>query len=616
MNKTPHNDPFPQSSPQGGLPTSGPLASASSSIRLHNRLSLSVSQEVVRALLQITDKASSITTERIYASLSSPPKPELGEIAVPCFQIAKEVGEPPPVIAQKLAEELKASSVAKFTNTGPYLNAKVSQELLVESVLAEVLSGKKYSGRLIDSPPRIMIEFSQPNTHKELHVGHMRNICLGDALAKTLSYVGISVVTATFPGDVGTHVAKCLWYLKTRNKEAPPEHDQGEWLGKMYTQATLALEADENTDKAKENVEVLSDILRQLEAKQGEYYDLWTETREWSVGLMKEAYAWAEVAFDKWYWESEVDSPSVAMIKELYAAGRLEKSEDALGIDLSDVNLGFCLLLKSDGNGLYATKDFLLAQKKFEDFPIDKSLYLVDMRQTYHFKQVFEALKRLEFSHAADCYHLPYNYVKLPDGAMSSRKGNIVPLTQLTESMQETIKEQYLTKIEDSLPPNKIQEIARVVAQGAIKFGMNRMDPNTTIVFDLNEWLRLDGDSGPYVQYTAARINSVLRKFEQSGISAPADYSLLNLPTERDILNSINRFNDVAVKVVETLKTNLLCEYLIDLSARFNSFYAQAKIVDVESPALSAARVDLCRALVLTLERGLLCLGIRVPERM
>lgn len=595
---------------------SGPLAGANSRVCLHNPLSLAVSREVLRVLPQIADKPLSIDLEKIYSSLSSPPKPDLGEIAVPCFQIAKELQVPPPVVAEKLAKALADSTCATFVNTGPYLNAKISVALLTENSIRAVLSGERFAGGLIANPARVMLEFSQPNTHKELHVGHMRNICLGDALSKTATYVGLPVVTSTFPGDVGTHVAKCLWYLKNRNTEPAPESERGEWLGKMYTQATLALESEEGTDQGAQNAKVLSEILRQLEAKSGEYYELWRETREWSIALMQEAYSWAEVSFDTWYWESDVDSPSVEAIKKLHAEGRLEVSEGAVGLDLSDVNLGFCLLLKSDGNGLYATKDFLLAQRKFADYPIDKSVYLVDTRQTYHFKQVFEALKRIGFAHATDCYHLPYNYVKLPDGAMSSRKGNIVPLARLTRSMQDTIKEQYLSKISHELTPDKVDEIARIIAQGAIKFGMNRMDPNTPIVFELAEWLRLDGDSGPYIQYTAARTNSVIRKFEQSGITAPADYALLNSAAERDILNAMNRLNDVAVKVAETLKTNLMCEYLIDLSARFNSYYAHAKIVDPSEPALSAARADLCRALVRVLERGLLCLGIRVPERM
>jgi arginyl-tRNA synthetase len=594
---------------------SGPLAGKNTRVTLHNPLSLAVAQEVLGALPTISSGATNLDLEKIYSSLSSPPKPELGEIAVPCFQIAKELKVAPPMVAEKLALALKDSPVAAFSQMGPYLNAKLSTDILVKHSLTNIVSGARFTGSLLTSPPTTMFEFSQPNTHKELHVGHMRNISLGAALSRTASYIGIPVVTATFPGDVGTHVAKCLWYLKTRNTEAVPETNRGQWLGKIYTRATLALEAEENSAQGKSNAEALSLILKQLESARGEYYDLWRETRGWSIALMKEAYEWLGVEFDTWYWESEVDSASVAAVKELYKQGKLEKSDEALGVDLTDEKLGFCILLKSDGNGLYATKDLLLAQRKFQDHPIDKSVYLVDMRQTFHFQQIFAALKRIGFEHAGDCYHLAYNYVRLPDGPMSSRKGNIVPLESLTSSMQETIKSQYLSKLSD-ITPTEIEKISRIIAKGAIKFGMNRVDPNTPIVFELNEWLRLDGDSGPYVQYTGARIRSIQRKFNVLQIATPPDFSQLTSQQERTVLTLLNQFNDIAVRVVETLKTNLLCEYLLNVASAFNSYYGQTKILDPEAPATSAARVALCAAVLATLEKGLDCLGIAVPERM
>jgi len=598
-----------------GLPMSGPLSGKGTIVSLHNPLSLAVSQEVIRALGSVSDQPLTLDVSRIYASLSAPPKAELGEIAIPCFQIAKELKLPPPAVAEKLATALKDSKVAAFTNMGPYLNAKLSTEMLVTHSIHEVLSGARFQGNFLTAPPTTMFEFSQPNTHKELHVGHMRNISLGGALAKTATYIGIPVITATFPGDVGTHVAKCLWYLKNRNQEQPPQTNKGQWLGSIYTRATLALEQEEKTEQGKANAEALSAILKQLENGSGEYFDLWKETREWSIALMNEAYSWLEVKFDRWYWESELDSPSVTAVKKLYDEGRLEKSDEALGVDLSEEKLGFCILLKSDGNGLYATKDLLLAQRKFKDYPIDKSVYLVDTRQTFHFQQIFAALKRIGFEHAADCYHLAYNYVCLPDGPMSSRKGNIVPLETLTTSMQDTIKEQYLSKVPD-LSSDEKEEISRIISKGAIKFGMNRVDPNTQIVFELSEWLRLDGDSGPYVQYTGARIRSILRKFEAAQITAQPDFSQLTTQAERTLLNLINQTNDIAVRVVETLRTNLMCEYLLNVAGAFNTYYAQSKIIAPETPGLSAARVRLCEAVLKTLEQGLGCLGIKVPQRM
>ncbi|MEM7035952.1 MAG: arginine--tRNA ligase, partial [Bacteroidota bacterium] len=460
--------------------------------------------------------------ENIYAQISISPKLNLGHFAYPLFPFAKTLRNAPAKIAAELASNLPESDLfEKAEPAGPYLNFTLSQAKLGELAAQPILDGSFFQRNLTKGAPKTMIEYSQPNTHKELHVGHMRNLALGDALIRMHRYCDFDIVSATFPGDVGTHVAKCLWYMKHHNTEAVPETDKGAWLGTMYSRASIKLADEKETEKNTENQAAITEILKQLEAKEGEYFDLWKETREWSVALMKQVYGWADVEFDAWYWESDVDSPSVALAKELFAEGKLIESDGAIGMDLEEDKLGFAMLLKRDGTGLYLTKDVDLAKRKFEDYEVKKSVYVVDKRQKHHFQQVFKVLEKLGFEQAKDCYHLQYDYVELPDGPMSSRKGNVVPIMDLIEQMEAAISNNYLTKSVENgiLTQEETQAVAEIVAKGAIKYGMIRIDTTKKIVFEMDKWIDIKGDSGPYQQYTYARIKSLCRKqgFDPNG---------------------------------------------------------------------------------------------------
>jgi arginyl-tRNA synthetase len=498
---------------------------------------------------------------------------------------------------------------------GPYLNFKITKSAFHKFVIAPILSGEFFKRKLKGVSPKTMIEYSQPNTHKELHVGHMRNLCLGLALTNILKYSGWDVITATFPGDMGTHVAKCLWYMKLHNKEAPPKEGKGEWLGRMYSKAHIKLEDEAGTIQEEVNKKELTAIMKELESKKGEYYELWLKTRTWSIELMESVYKWAGVKFDSWYFESEVDADSVKLVNKYLSEGKLQKSEGAIGLDLSNEKLGFCLLLKSDGTGLYATKDIELARRKFEDFKIEKSVYVVDMRQALHFKQVFKVLEHLGFEQAKNCYHLQYNFVELPDGAMSSRKGNIVPLTELIHKMEAVVKSEYLSRYEGEWAPSEIEETAKIVAEGAIKYGMLMMDTNKKIVFDMPAWLKLDGESGPFIQYSYARIQSLLKKIGYNE-NEKVDFSVLKAHRERVLMQMLLQFNEVVLDAAENYKPAAICAYLYDLAKAFNSFYHECPIGQAETKELKNARLSLSAATGIVLSQGLKLLGIQSPNRM
>ncbi len=554
-----------------------------------------------------------ITWEKLYPLFGSTPNKAAGDLAFPLFIIAKEAKTNPAQAAKKL-EEIQftlPSFIKKKMAAGPYLNFFFDFKVIGKEILPQIVEGKNFKKKLTENTPKTMVEYSQPNTHKELHVGHMRNLCLGDALIRLHRYAGFNIIASTFPGDVGTHVAKCLWYLKYHYKGEIPQTRKGAWLGKMYSTAHNKLEEEKGSPLEAVNREQLTAILKQLEQKSGEFYDLWKETREWSIELMNEVYNWAGVKFDQWYWESEVDSDSVKLIREYQSRGLFKEDEGAVGIDLSDYKLGFCMLLKTDGNGLYATKDIELARRKFENNGIEKSIYVVDKRQEHHFKQVFKVLELMGFENAGKCMHLQYDFVELPDGAMSSRKGNIVPLQSLIEEMVKMIKEQYLARYQNEWPADEIEKTAQIVAKGAIKYGMTRIDPHKKIVFDMKEWLKLDGESGPYIQYAYARINSMIAKLGKP----TTDELKFETPQEEDVIAHLMKFNNVVQEAVEQYKPSYLTAYLYDLGRYYNSFYAECPVGSAPEP-IRSSRLTLSKAVAETLKTGLSLLGIEAPERM
>lgn len=587
---------------------------------LHDQLRLYVSEKIFAAAKEL---GAEMVLADIYSALGNTPNPEMGDLAYGCFLLAKALKLPPPKISAELAARLVADDVISSAQAaGPYLNISFHPQAFGQKVITPILSGEMFKRTLLSKEPRTMIEYSQPNTHKELHVGHMRNLCLGDALIRLFRYGGRDIVSSTFPGDVGTHVAKCLWYMKHHNSEPVPATGKGEWLGRMYSKGNIKLEDELGTPAEEKNRAELTEILKQLEAKSGEYYELWKETRQWSIDLMNDVYKWADVQFDTWYWESDVDSDSVAYAKQLFAEGKLVKSEGAVGMNLEANNLGFCMMLKSDGTGLYATKDIELARRKFNDHKIQKSIYVVDMRQALHFKQVFKTLEILGFEQAKDCFHLQYNFVELPDGAMSSRKGNIVPLNDLIRKMEEMVKTNYLARYEGDWSSEEINLVASQVAKGAIRYGMLRMDTNKKIVFDMDEWLKLDGESGPFVQYSSARISSLCRKFgfDQVGADLKAGstlaWTLLTHKSERQLMQALMSFNTEVATCTLNYKPAALCTYLYDLAKRFNTFYHDCSIGQAETEELQKARLALAASVGETLKKGLSLLGIPTPERM
>lgn len=582
-----------------------------------------LAQAIRRGLMSMIEEARVAecpSVSEIYRGIERPPEQSLGDYAIPCFRFGKPVGQKPQDIALHLKSAVPAGDnlwIKSIDVVGAFLNVRLNIGLLASDVVPSINGGNlgaafRTFGRHQDT--RVMIEYSQPNTHKIFHVGHMRNVALGDSLWRLYDYCGYPVHPVNYIGDEGAHIAKCLWYIRKLNMTAPTDR-QGEWLGEMYTKATLFLEDANEADKALFETEI-SEILRAIESKHGPIFELWRQTRQWSMDIFHEIYDWVGARFDHYFYESEVSEESQTIVDEYLTKGIFVEDQGAIGLDLKPWKLGFCLLRKRDGNTLYATKDLALARHKFERFKIDRSIYVVASEQNLHFRQVFKTLELMGFEQAKNCFHLSYGMVVLPDGKMSSRKGNIIAFSELKDRMSAELGK-YLTKYVGEWTQEELDATNRKLCVGAIRYGMICSDPAKDIVFDLQDWLSFEGNTGPYLMYSFARTQSILRKSEVDvNLIHRADLTVLSLEEERDLLSYLVDFNIIVEQACETNRPSTLAHHLYHMCKAYNRFHTNVSVLKADTEKLKHARLALLRAFSQTLKTGLGLLGMEAPEKM
>jgi arginyl-tRNA synthetase len=596
---------------------------------------------VADAILAALPADAGLVREAIAEQLATPPDPALGDLAFPCFKLAKALKKAPPAIATALAAELDARPpFATARPSGAYVNVALQPAALAELVLPALARGVP-EPRVREGGERVMVEFSQPNTHKAFHVGHMRNLCLGDALVRLLRAEGHDVIAANYLGDVGAHIAKCLWWyldVLAPASRRPPADGRGEWLGEIYTAAASRIEdlearAQAGDEPAKAELAQVkartTEILQKLEARDAELVAVWMETRSWSLTDFDEIYRWSMVDFDRVFYESEVDEPGLRLVDEYLDRGVFHESDGAIGIVNPEVkHMPFFMLRKRDGTSLYATKDLALARLKFEEHRIDRSIYVVDSRQSDHFRHVFLTLEKMGFAQARRCEHVPYEMVELTSGPMAGRKGNVILFRALRETMLAHLQERYLAKYRGEWPDDEIDRCAHLLALGAIRYGMLARDVNQKIVFDMDAWLELEGNTGPYLQYTTARLGSILRKGAETGIApdhavlddaarTSAVLGTLAQPEERELMLVLDGLPRAVAQAAGALRPSVLCAYLHELAKVANRFVnaKHCRVLQSEGD-VRTARVLLVEATVNAMRWGLARLGILAPPRM
>lgn len=547
----------------------------------------------------------------------APPKPEMGDLSFPCFALAKSMGKSPVEIAKELAGALHLPhGIVSAEAAGPYLNIRFAKDEFVASMISEIRNAGDIYGHQPKSSTRIMVEYASPNTHKEIHVGHLRNFTLGLSVIKILEAAGYDVAKSSYMGDIGAHVAKCLWaYKKFHASEEIPAKERGRFLGKIYAEATRLI--DDNPHYKDE----VAEVLRKLEARDPEWNALWEETRQWGIDELKGIMAELGMPVEKMYFESEVEEEGKKLAHELVAKGIGQVGEGgALIVNLEDENLGVFLILKSDGSALYSTKELALAGRKFQDFAnISESIHVVDNRQSLYFKQLFATLKKMGFD--KKMVHLAYDFVTLKEGAMSSRKGNIISYEDFRDEMVEKVTREITQRhTGHSEYPDwseeKIRSTAWIIADGAMKFGMLKQDNDKPIVFDMDSAISFDGFTGPYVQYAYARLSSVLAKAEKGIVPTEAPESATDqAQAEFALARKLADFPEQVQFAASHTAPSQIARYTFELAQDINGFYRDVPILTApESDKLR--RLELAAAARTTLENALALLGIRAPQEM
>ncbi|MCF7867020.1 arginine--tRNA ligase [Candidatus Woesearchaeota archaeon] len=542
---------------------------------------------------------------KVFELLEVPPKPELGDFAFPCFLLAKELKKSPAEIATDLTSKIKENFIEKVEAKGPYVNFWIKKEILVKNVLESL-----EENIVLDKKDKILLESPGPNTNKPLHLGHLRNMLLGVSNKKILNYLGHEVIPVDVVNDRGIHICKSMLAYKLFGNNETPESSgmKGDYfVGKYYVKFAEEVKNNpELEDQAKE-------MLKLWEEGDEETLDIWKKMRDWCLAGFKESFKNFDVVHEKSYYESETYKAGKEIILNGLENGLFEKDEDgAIIANLEDKGLGKKVLLRADGTSIYITQDIELARQRFEDYNMDRIVYIVGSEQIHHFKVLFEILKMLNFPFADKCHHLAYGMVYLPDGKMKSREGTIVDADNFKSDMVKMAKLEVKERYPD-LNDDELNTRADMIASAAVNFFILKYDAHKDFVYDPKQSLSFTGDSGPYIQYTHARICSIQRKANLNPENI--NYSLLELDSERNLINKLEDFKDIILKSAENYRPSLIANYLLELSQLFNNYYHETQII-IEEKELMNARLFLINKIKYVLNNGLSLLNIKAPEEM
>ena len=542
-------------------------------------------------------------------ALVYPPDTKFGDIALPCFAYAQSAGKNPAELARAIAESGVVASewVSAVNAAGPYVNFVLKGDALARVLFAALKKPALFGTNDFGKGERVMIEYPSPNTHKEFHIGHVRNVCLGVALTHLYEASGFKMAQVDYTNDLGSHVAKCLWALMKFHKgEKPPRGREARWLGAVYAEGAQKLEA------YPEYAPEVSEVLQKLESRDKVVHTLWKKTRAWSIkgmnGYLKELGA----RYKREFFENEVKDEGKKIVAELLKKGIAKKSQGAVIIDMEAQGFGIMLLLKSDGTGLYSTSDLALARKKFKLFKIDRSINITDVRQSLYFKQLFHALALSGFTQKMT--HIGYEFVRLPEGAMASRTGRVI----LYEDMRDEIIEAAAEETKKRHPEwsaRKIADTAHALALAGLKFGMLKYDPNKVIVFDKKEALSFEGFTGPYLLYTFARMNSLLKK-TRSVARGLVDAALLADAHEKQLAIHAARLPEIVQSATENNNPSELAQYAYKLCQLFGGFYEHCPVLRAPNEDVGRARIALVQAAQSVLEQSLKLLDIPLIQEM
>lgn len=531
------------------------------------------------------------------------------------FQIATEIAHE--ALSENPQIEFEDSLYSIFGKIEPhapgFINFTLCDKFLFHNTADINMGDKSYGSSDLGAGKKIIVEYSQPNTNKPQHIGHARNNFIGSSLSKILSYCGYDVVKTNYVGDIGIHICKSmLMYIKHGNGRQPDKKSD-HFVGDFYTMYEQEFEKNPGIEKEAQ------ELLRRWESGDAEVRAVWEKMNSWVYEGWKKTYSEQKVEFDVWEYESEKINVGKEIAMLALEKGLAEKDgTGAIIARLEKYGLPDKVLLRSDGTSVYSTKELQLAKESFEKYKFDKRLYVVDMRQSDYFKQLFKIIELLGFDWSDRLVHIAYGMVSLPQGKMSSRTGLVVNADDVLEDLISLEEEEIRNSIKT---PKIVRETAERVALAAFKYGMLKVDPKQDVVFNYEHVTKFEGNTGPYLLYTYARAGSVLEKagFEIDGEkfryeSMPKEFSMH--PRERALAAVLVHFQEYVLKSSKEYAPSQIANYTFEVAQKFNSFYGELSILDASSESLKKFRLFLSHATMIVLRQSLGLLGIEVVEKM
>jgi arginyl-tRNA synthetase len=561
----------------------------------------------IEEIVTLISKAVSLSADEIRDLVEIPPDANLGDYAFPCFVLSRKLKNAPDKIASELASRLKSTElISEIYSIGPYLNFRVNKAHLAEFVLSQVFEqGEDYGSDKSGKDKTIVIDFSSPNIAKPFGIGHLRTTVIGNALYHIYRNLGFNVVRINHLGDWGTQFGKVILAYKMWGDEKEFIKDP---IATLYDLYVRFHREEELNPKLEEEARLW---FKKLEDGDDEALGLWTKFRKYSLEEFNRVYSMLGIEFDVFAGESFYNELMDSTIEEIKSKGLAEMSQDALIVDLERFGLPPCLLKKKDDATLYATRDIAAAIYRYNTYHFYKSLYVVGTAQRLHFQQLFKVLELMGYPWAKDCVHVDFGWIKFKQEMMSTRKGNIILLEDVLNKSIELARK----IIEEKNPEleNK-EEVAKQVGIGAVVFADLSTRRIKDIDFDWDQALSFDGESAPYVQYTHARLCSLMRKYEKP-VSGKVNYKLLSTNEEVSIIKLLENFPQVVKSAAENYEPSFICTFLSDLCSAFNHFYQKHRII-TEDTGLTDARMLMVKTIQITLKNGLSLLGIQDPEKM
>lgn len=544
--------------------------------------------------------------ESIEKLIEIPPKPEMGDFAFPCFQLAKAFRKAPNMIAEELKEKLDKEGFEKIESLGPYLNFFVDKGTFTKNTIEKILAeGDSYGSSNIGEGKTVCVEYSSPNIAKPFHVGHLFTTAIGNSLYKLFKKEGYTVEGINHLGDWGTQFGKLISAYKRWGNEEALEKDAIAELLRIYVKFHDEAEKDPSLeDEGRAYFKALEDGDKEAEA-------LWERFRNLSLKEFQRVYDIFNVKFDSYVGEAFYNDKMDVVVNELRDKGLLVESNGAQVVMLDEYNMPPCIVLKADGASIYATRDLAAAMYRKNKYDFYKCIYVVGTPQALHFKQVFKVLELAGHEWAKDCVHVGFGLVKFADRKLSTRKGEVILLDDLIrESIDKTLE--VINEKNPNLE-NK-EEVAKKIGVGAVVFTYLKNSREKDIVFDWKEMLSFEGETGPYVQYSYARANSILTRAGE--VNEAPDFTKLNSKEEFELVKALESFGKNIHLAIEKLEPSVVTRYVIEVAKTFNKFYNNHSVLNLEDKSLMAARLALVKSTCQVIKNGLELIGIEVVEKM